>query len=115
MFAQLFLCIRQRDQLAAIGLREQAKAGVCGLAETATYPKQRRDDKVFMESLRASLVPHSEDFAPLPTPDEYDWLYDRATKGQTFASFVQNHGHRRPKVGRRRPTACARPRCGPGR
>eukprot|EP01047_Picozoa_sp_COSAG01_P141423 COSAG01_NODE_72454_length_253_cov_0.525974_1_plen_49_part_01 len=39
------------EQLAAIGLRERAGAGVPGLAETATYPKQRRDDKVFMESL----------------------------------------------------------------
>eukprot|EP01052_Picozoa_sp_SAG31_P064953 SAG31_NODE_23789_length_495_cov_1.421717_1_plen_70_part_10 len=39
-----------------------------------------------------------QDFPPLPTPGEDDWLYDRSAKGQTFQSFVQNQSHRKPKA-----------------
>ena len=69
------------------------------LQDTLAYPKAQREDKAFIQGLHASLIPHEEDFPPMPEPDEYDWLYARAAKGQSFRSFVQNHAKRQPKPG----------------
>ena len=90
--------------LEAIGLRrapgQKATTRECmQLQDTLAYPKAQREDKAFIQGLHASLIPHEEDFPPMPEPDEYDWLYDRAAKGQSFRSFVQNHAKRQPKPG----------------